>query len=243
MLYFNSTINCGELDLSCCTIISDECAFLRMQSMRSLRLDNTSIGGEGLRKILSSSKRLLKLSIRGCSEVTRKDIHSAKSENDYLGLLELDCTDITEGGVSLSSLREHFPTLLKLNNRCTGLGTKLLKAHQTSYLWRVGGGNSSSATQRKPERESPAEFIEREESSFLSNYCCSILRTGFSQSVETEQEMFACRTCGIEMGRFVCLNCSSNCHKDHDVRSVGYGPGYCDCCIFSTCTCLNRDEW
>ena len=146
---------------------------------------------------------------------------------------------------STPSLRKHFPTLLKLNNRCTALGTKLLKAHQTSYLWRVGG---SCALSRKRKRSNTTATTADNESSaprdgndILFN-CCSILRTGFSTSDETEQEMFSCLTCGIEAGRFVCLNCSGQCHEGHDVRSVGCGHGYCDCCIFSTCKCLNRDE-
>mmetsp|Transcript_22420 Transcript_22420/g.47218 ORF Transcript_22420/g.47218 Transcript_22420/m.47218 type:complete len:80 (-) Transcript_22420:77-316(-) len=45
------------------------------------------------------------------------------------------------------------------------------------------------------------------------------------------------------LGRFVCLTCVNHCHKGHDVFSMGYGAGYCDCSIFTPCKCLQRDSF
>jgi hypothetical protein len=51
---------------------------------------------------------------------------------------------------------------------------------------------------------------------------------GVSKAYCTEQEMFGCKTCHIEFGRFNCFESNGR-----EVFSTGNGPGYCDCSILS----------
>lgn len=153
----------------------------------------------------------------------------------------------------LTEIRSTFPDLLKLNNRCTARGTKMLEEHRSNVSWRVGAREHNKGKAKKRKRgvvdtsgtSESGDTQEAEQSTInrsIGLHRCSILRTGFSKCKETEQEMFCCKTCCIEFGTFVCLECSKFCHDGHEIHSIGYGPGYCDCCVLSDCKCLGEDE-
>ena len=258
--FFFAMKNISDLDLSHCNFWGDDydsnfaggdvAVFLAtLTNLRSLRLDYSNISGPTLRGVIAKSRKLLKLSVRGCSNITS---NSLTLRNQQLGFLELDCRDV-EMDLSLSTLRGICPHMLRLNNRCTSLGSKMLKLHRTSFLWRVGSmqrvGKKSKTKKRKRSGDGGVALSATNENTSADNNesythganCCTILKTGFSSTNDTEQEMYCCTTCKIENGHFVCFNCVKQCHQGHDVFSVGTGFGYCDCCIFSTCQCLDRD--
>ena len=109
----------------------------------------------------------------------------------------------------------------KTKSRKRKAATALLQGNEATSL---DSGSSSSADM------------------LLSETCCSLLRTGFRKDRDTEQEMFACWTCKIDFGRFVCYDCAEKCHQGHDIVPIGFGAGYCDCSILSKCYCLNTCE-
>lgn len=140
-------------------------------------------------------------------------------------------------GHSTFKKREFFPTLLKLNNRLTDVGTERIQQHNQSFMWRIG---SRSRASNKRKRADQLTCSPVNSSVSLSLSCCSIQFTGFGKTEATSQEMFGCKTCQIEFGRFVCMACSNACHValGHEVYSVGHGNGYCDCSILSDCKCM-----
>ena len=219
----------------------------------SAKLDYAVLPEDTLTNLLRCTT-LLNLSVRGSQ--TRKniflppatmnssDLLSALSRSSsHFKLLQLDCRDI-EMDLPLSALRSAFPSLLRLNGRSTKLGTKLLKAHHADVSWRVGARKKETGKRKRSDNALPVssadDRAQREEDGDVATTRgkCSLLRTGFCQSKETEQEMFACMTCGITFGRFVCLTCSRSCHEGHDVQIAGFGPGYCDCCLMTSCKCM-----
>lgn len=234
-----------ELDLSCCSaLINNSTNISEMENLRSLRLDNLLIRDYNVEPMgfLSNTKRLLHLSIKGCTRLKVSVLTKAKAQNPDLNLLELDVRDVLMD-VPLSTIRVAYPTLLKLNNRCTELGTSRIQQHRLNYQWRVGARerNSRVSNKRKRGKSQNASQSPVVDSAPLSLDCCSLQLTGFSKADCTEQEMFGCKTCNIEFGRFVCMACSKACHSalGHEVFSIGYGPGYCDCSILSnTCMCI-----
>ena len=147
--------------------------------------------------------------------------------------------------VPLAEVKKVCPRLLRINNRCTPLGTTMLRAHRSAFLWRIGTSDNTTSKSKKRTRSGDSVAPENApsndmavESSFTDS--CSLLRTAFSSAKETEQEIYACRTCFVGSNRFVCLACARRCHAGHDVFSVGSSCGYCDCCIFTECQCLKR---
>eukprot|EP00986_Skeletonema_menzelii_P003256 scaffold976_cov131-Skeletonema_menzelii.AAC.3 len=230
-----------ELDLSCCgALVFHGTNFLEMENLRSLRLDNLSIEDQNIQSLgfLSTTKRLLHLSVKDCPRLKVSVLTKAKAMNPDLNLLELDVRDALMD-VPLSVIRDTFPSLLKLNNQCTKLGTARIQQHQLNYQWRIGRREIDCRVSNKRKRGRPQKRPVVVSTSFSLN-CCSIQLTGFSKADCTEQEMFGCKTCHIEFGRFVCMACSKACHiaLGHEVFSIGCGPGYCDCSILSTCMCM-----
>eukprot|EP00985_Skeletonema_marinoi_P024537 scaffold17137_cov81-Skeletonema_marinoi.AAC.2 len=231
-----------ELDLSCCNALIDNGTnFSEMNNLRSLKLDHLLIEDYNMAVLLSTTKRLLHLSVHGCSKLEVSVLTKAKAINPHLELLDLDVRDAFMD-VPLSSIRDAFPSLLKLNNRCTAMGTSRIKQHQQNYQWRVGARdrNSTGSNKRKRGESLNARESRVIGSASMSLNCCSLQLTGFSKADCTAQEMFGCKTCHIEFDRFVCMTCSKVCHKalGHEVFCIGYGPGYCDCCILSKCMCI-----
>lgn len=233
----------SELDLSCCdTFINHTTTFQEMESLRCLKLDHLPIKDHNLEPFLLTTKRLLRLSVHGCTSLKMSVLQNAKSQNSDLNLLDLDARDVSMD-IPLSRIRDSFPDLLKLNNRCTKRGTSMILQHQRNYHWRIGARERYCGGPSKRKR---GEHVNMNQNSAVgansSLDCCSILSTGFSKADCTEQEMFGCKTCLIEFGRFVCLHCATICHKSlgHEVHSVGYGPGYCDCSILSDCMCIEQ---
>lgn len=204
------------------------------RKLRTLTLDYTEVDSSAIESLLTRSEALLRLSVHGCRSVKTSAICAAKEKNSLLKLLDLDCRECAMDS-SLSELRGHFPTLLKLNNRCTDLGKRRLNAHRSEFLDQVGSDGRERSKLIASARADGA--MEGEELRISSR--CSLLRTGFSQAKESKQEMFCCKTCAIEFGRFVCLNCVKHCHDGHQVFRAGFGVGYCDCCIFSKCRCVD----
>jgi len=245
---FSVANNISELDLSCCNAFVAESPDSRglgsfPPSVASLRLDQLSLTSDDLLSIFSL-QQLLKLSIVGCTNVTTRDIwHCAKTYSPVL--LELDAREV-EVTKPWSNVLEEIPSLLRLNNRRTARGTKVIKEHVRVERWRNGGRDPKNAGKRKHDDGStatsnvaaPLNIGSRDIEPTLTT-CCSILRTGFSKDLHTEQEMFACGTCSIDSGRFVCCTCATNCHQGHDVVPVGYGYGHCDCALLSTCDSLD----
>ncbi len=226
-----------ELDLSSChALVNESTNISEMENLRSLKLDNLGIRDYNVEPLglLSKTKRLLHLSVNGCYGFNVSILTKAKALNPNLNLLELDVRDAFMD-VPLSVIRDTFPSLLKLNNRCTKLGTSRIQQHQQNYQWRIGRVKRKSRESDKRRNVCPVVG-----SASLSLNCCSIQLTGFSKADCTEQEMFGCKTCHIEFGRFVCMTCSKACHiaLGHEVFSIGYGPGYCDCSILSDCLCM-----
>ncbi len=233
-----------ELDLSCCdTLINASTNISKMENLRSLRLDNLLIRDYNVEPMgfLSNTKRLLHLSIKGCMRLPVSVLTKAKVQNPDLNLLELDVRDALMD-VPLSAIRVAFPTLLKLNNRCTELGTSRIQQHRLNYQYRVGARekNCRRSNKRKRGKSQNASQSSVVGPAPSSLDCCTLQLTGFSKADCTEQEMFGCRTCNIEFGRFVCMACSKACHiaLGHEVFNIGYGPGYCDCSILSNCMCI-----
>ena len=226
-----------ELDLSCCDVlINSRTELHEMENLRSLKLNHLPIEDSNLHTLLSTTKRLLYLSVQGCKALNVSILMNAKASNSDLNLLELDvreaCMDIP-----LSKIRASFPTLLKLNNRCTEVGTERIQLHNQSYRWRIGERSRASNKRKRANQLTYRHVIN---SLSLSLSCCSIQFTGLSKTDASAQEMFGCKTCQIEFGRFVCMACSNACHiaLGHEVYSVGYVHGYCDCSILSDCKCI-----
>lgn len=233
----------SELDLSCCdAFINNTTTFQEMESLRCLKLDHLPIKDHNLEPFLLSTKRLLRLSVHGCTSLKMSVLQKAKSQNSDLKLLDIDARDVSMD-VPLSRIRDSFPTLLKLNNRCTKRGTNMILQHQRNYHWRIGARERCCGGPSKRKRGEHMDMNQNSVAGANSSLdCCSILSTGFSKVDSTEQEMFGCKTCLIEFGRFVCFHCATICHKSlgHEVHSVGYGPGYCDCSILSDCMCIEQ---
>ena len=234
LLYTMSNIT--ELNLSHTNFWSDSgndqhgILIATLKSLRSLSLDYSNIQGLIVRAVLAKSDgRLLKLTVRGCKYVSSNHLTLGRNR-PLTRLLELDARDV-EMKLPLQDLRKACPHLLKLNNRCTPRGSQMLKAHRASFLWRVG----HITTARKRSRSGERVASSNPSIPCTATNCCTIFNTGLSQAKDTEQELFACRTCNIQCGHFVCLTCVKSCHKGHQTYSVGFGSGYCDCSIFSSC--------
>ena len=224
------------LDLSCCDIPKDnQISMSDLTHLRCLKLDHSNIVNSVVFMMICRLRQLISLSVRGCTNITSRGLILRQPETlEPWGLLELDCRDI-EMDRPLSEVRMAYPSLLKLNNRCTALGTTMLQAHRSRYLWRVGMINPHDHTLRSDDSGIEGEV----DGCSFTNGCCTIFQTGLSQAVDTEQEMFACKTCGVTFGHFICFVCAEKCHVGHDIFSVGTGCGYCDCCVYtSSCQCL-----
>ena len=230
-----------ELDLSSSFVLINDTnvSEIEMENLRSLKLDNLLYYDMEPLGLLSKTKRLLHLSVNGCKGFKVSILTKAKAMNPNLNLLELDVRDAFMD-VPLSVIRDTFPSLLKLNNRCTKLGTSRIQQHQQNYQWRIGRVKRKPRGSNKRKRGETQNICPVVGSASLSLNCCSIQLTGFSKADCTEQEMFGCKTCHIEFGRFVCMACSKACHiaLGHEVFSIGDGPGYCDCSILSDCLCM-----
>ena len=244
--FFHTMKNISELDLSGYNHWSGNSgvAIVFLDQLKSLKLDDTNIKEAILVTVLTKCKNLLRLSVRGCTGLTSSKLCAAKLVNNYLRLLELDCRRINLD-TPLWKIQRVYPSLLKLNNRCTELGKKRARAHQARFSWRVGarelhGGGKGKKRKRDGSVTNSSNKLDVLNEGIFANRC-SILSTGFSCSKSSEQEMFGCKTCSIGFGNFVCLACSKKCHEGHDVFSVGYGLGCCDCCIFSSCQCIYDD--
>lgn len=142
------------------------------------------------------SQNLVRLSLRNCRRVTSKRLCGAKAVNANLRLLELDCRNVTLD-VPLARIKKFHNSLLTLNGRYTDLGRQQMTAHRTQYLWRMGAKVSKSRKRKRSELEGDTA------TKSSSCNCCSLQLTGFSHSPDTEQEMFICKTCSIDFGRFL----------------------------------------
>ena len=251
--FYSAAQHLSVLDLSCCDIPKDnQISMSNLTHLRSLKLDYSNIDEYVAFIMIRRLRQLISLSVRGCTNVTSRVLISPQA--GPWELLELDCRDI-EMDHPLSEVRMAYPSLLKLNNRCTALGTKMLQAHRSRYLWRVGGMTARDkdmcediqGESRRLQMEMHKPVVLRcddygiggEVDGRSTNECCTIFRTGLSQAIDTEQEMFACMTCGITFGHFICHVCAKKCHMGHDIYSAGTGCGYCDCCVYtSSCQCL-----
>eukprot|EP00970_Alexandrium_tamarense_P004747 scaffold784_cov173-Alexandrium_tamarense.AAC.2 len=257
---FLSMSNITELNLSCCHrwISSMEgytgvlnLSATSLSRLRILRLDYLDIKDATLFCLLKDNKHLLRLSVTGCPNVSSSVV--GDSSEICTRLLDLDVRGI-DMNMTLSDLREAFPSLLRLNNRCTPLGKKMMEQHVRMERWRVGGREKSvRSAKRKRDKKSTASndtapdatnntTTQAATAACTTNNICSLSRTGFCNSKDTEQQMYRCKTCSIQFGRFVCITCAKECHDGHDVCRVGYGPGYCDCCLLSDCKCLESED-
>jgi len=63
---------------------------------------------------------------------------------------------------------------------------------------------------------------------------CTLTQTG---NTYTNQKIYRCKTCSLEVGKVICENCIKSCHKDHNVYSAGMGQGFCDCAYTSPDRC------
>lgn len=240
----------SELDESCCKIRQGVVVNAYKTNLRGLKLDYSNIDGPMLQTVLAKSRLLLRLSACGCPNLTSSDLRQLNQQSGLqpLELLELDCRDIRMDFL-LSSIRKEHPSLLRLNNRCTSLGTRMLRAHRSSFLFRFGARQRVCREKIRHHKRSGDDdtaksngyalsddyLVANEDDVVLQKDCYTIFRTGFSQAADTEQEMFACKTCGITFGHFVCFDCAKKCHMGHEIYCVGTGFGYCDCCICSSC--------
>ena len=242
--FFQSMKNIRELDLSNCKhwgINSKGVALVFLTNLRSLKVDHTDIRDSVLVTFLTKCKHLLRLSAVGCKEFSSTRLCAAKLVNRDLNLLELDIRH-TKLDSPLWKIQQMYRSLLRLNGRLTEKGSKMLKAHQLNYAWRVGAREvkGSKSKKRKRDGTTAGKIIVPSDGGKISfANCCSILSTGLSYSKGCEQEMYGCKTCGIDFGNFVCMACTKQCHEGHEVFSVGYGTGCCDCCLFSDCRCLD----
>ena len=250
-----------ELDMSCLAasvVPSDGTAlsFLsNLQHCRVLKLDFLPV--RDLPPILG----LMKLSLQGCTQLTYNAIYNHLRAYHKDGImLELDIRGIpNESNLALASFSRLLPRLLMLNNRRTKLGTSMKDEHAQIQNWRTG----TKIRLAKSRKRKAAVAVEQEDETMgaqqaetalsgpslgddsdasQSKTCCSLLRTGFRKDRDTEQEIFTCRSCKIDFGRFVCYECAKRCHEGHDVVSIGFGAGYCDCSILSQCSCLEMQE-
>ena len=237
--FYSAAQHLSVLDLSCCDIPNDnQISMSNLTHLRSLKLDYSNIDEYVAFIVIRRLRQLISLSVRGCTNVTSRVLISHQPETlEPWELLELDCRDIKMDH-PLSEVRMAYPSLLKLNNRCTALGTTMLQAHRSRFLWRVGMINPHDHTLQSDVSEIVGEVNGRGS----TNECCTIFRTGLSQAIDTEQEMFACMTCGITFGHFICHVCAKKCHVGHDINSVGTGCGYCDCCVY-TLSCQCSAKW
>jgi len=247
-----------ELDLSCLdvsVIPSDSTAlsFLsKLANCRVLKLDHVPVKEVHLPPMSG----LLKLSLLGCTQLTRNSIYNyLQTHHRDSKILELDIRGISDQtDLPLNIFCKVLPRLVMLNNRRTKLGTALKDEHLQLQRWRTGAKIQKVKSRKRkshdgipPENEVISARAESMASVALASSapglppsmtCCSLFRTGFKKDRETEQEMFACWTCKIDFGRFVCYECAKNCHKGHDLVPIGFGAGHCDCSILSQCSCL-----
>ncbi|KAL7550524.1 hypothetical protein ACHAWF_013743 [Thalassiosira exigua] len=245
--FFHTMKNILELDLSGCNFWegnSKGVALVFLTGLRSLKLDYTNITDSILVTVLTKCMKLLRLSVRECRELHSRKICAAKLVNRNLNLLELDCRHINLNA-PLRKMQEVYPSLLRLNGKITKKGTKLLKAHQSSYLWRIGEREPTGGKKRKRKRDgtlASSGSAPNGDSAVPFHNCCTIMMMGFSCPSTCEQEVFGCKTCSIDFGNYVCMACARQCHDGHEIFSAGYGAGCCDCCIFSECKCLEECE-
>ena len=181
-------------------------------------------------------QNLLRLSVRNCRRVTSKRLCGAKAVNTNLRLLELDCRNVNLD-VPLAKVQKFHNFLLALNGRYTELGRQQMTAHRTQFLRRIGAKVSKSRKRKRSEVESGTASNAKS-----SCNCCTLQFTGFSHSPDTEQEMYICKTCSIDFGRFLCSACARTCHKGHDVVYIGTGRGFCDCTIQGQCMLIGRED-
>ena len=256
-----------ELDLSCLSssIVSGDvdgtmfCFLSKLRKCRVLKLDHLPVEEIWLPR----TSGLMKLSLQGCTKLTRDSIydylhHYYKSSISMI--LELDVREVPNPtNFPLRNFCQSLPNLLLLNNRRTKLGTTLKDEHIQLQRWRIGAKMpTAKSRKRKAATALQGNEVTNLDSTVtttagsstrssspdmpLSKTCCSLLRTGFRKDRDTEQEMFACWTCKIDFGRFVCYDCAGKCHQGHDIVPIGFGAGYCDCSILSKCYCLNICE-
>lgn len=228
-----------ELDLSNTRYFDGEnagVAMVMLTSLRSLTLDNTNVDDSVVATVMVKSQNLLRLSVRNCRRVTSKRLCGAKAVNTNLHLLELDCRNVTLD-VPLARVQKFHNSLLTLNGRYTELGRQRMTAHRTQYQWRTGAKVSKSRKRKRSEVEDGAASNAKS-----SCNCCTLQFTGFSHSPNTEQEMFICKTCSIDFGRFLCSACARTCHRGHDVVYIGTGRGFCDCVVQGQCKLIGRED-
>lgn len=251
-----------ELDMSClaASVVPSDgttLSFLRnLQHCRVLKLDFLPVREVYLPPIPG----LMKLSLQGCTQLTYNAIYNHLRAHKDGMMLELDIRGIpNESNLASASFSRLLPRLLMLNNRRTALGTAMKDEHAQIQNWRTGAKIRPTKSRKRKaavavEQEDEAMGAQLAETAVsgaslednsdapLCKTCCSILRTGFRKDQDSEQEMFACRSCKIDFGRFVCYECAKKCHEGHDVVSIGFGAGYCDCSILSQCSCLEIQE-
>lgn len=188
-----------ELDLSCSNdLFNNRSTFMEMENLRSLKLDHLLIEDNNMETLafLSTTKRLLRLSVHGCSKLKVSVVTKAKAGNPDLNLLELDVRDASMD-VTLSAIGDAFPSLLKLNNRFTKVGKTRIQQHQQNYHRRIGSRECRGSTKRKRDETLNVRNSPVVSSASLSRQCCSLLLTGFGKEGCKEQEMFGCKTCTL----------------------------------------------
>ena len=248
----------AELDMSCLdgSVVPSESTALSflctLRHCRVLKLDHLPV------KVtqLPLMPGLMKLSLQGCTQLTYTSIYNYLQAHNRGGMiLELDIRDVPTNSLTLASFCKILPRLIMLNNRRTKLGSAMKDEHAQLQNWRTGAKIQEAKSRKRkaagavPTENSTATAQRGESTAFGTSsssasdfspnkICCSLLRTGFRKGRDTEQEMFTCQTCRIDFGRFVCYECAKKCHKGHDVVSIGFGAGYCDCSILSHCSCL-----
>ena len=60
----------------------------------------------------------------------------------------------------------------------------------------------------------------------LPRHGCTFFVTN---KTDMRQQMFVCRTCGLNGDNKICAQCAMTCHKDHKIESVGLVKGWCHC--------------
>ena len=228
-----------------------------LQHCRVLKLDFLPVREAHLPQIPG----LMKLSLQVCTQLTYNLIYDHLRAHHKDGMmLELDIREIpNECNLASASFSGLLPRLLMLNNRRTKLGTAMKDEHAQIQKWRTGAKIRPTKSRKRKaavaaEQEDEAmgaqlaevavsgTFLQGSSDAPRSKTRCSLLRTGFRKDRDTEQEMFACRSCKIDFGRFVCYDCAKKCHNQHNVVSIGFGAGYCDCSILSQCSCLEIQQ-
>ena len=106
-------------------------------------------------------------------------------------------------------------------------GHQLVKKGNTECYCDCGAGEVRSCVQCKCKKVTASQAqMYNQYYSQQHHETCTYAMTG-EQMIT--QELFTCRTCRFQSGTCICASCAKICHAGHDVRSLGFSQGFCDC--------------